>query len=41
MMYWDMFTATGVIVSIICSVGAFYLTLRERVVIPRLSPHKH
>jgi hypothetical protein len=28
-MYWDSLTATGVIISIISTVGAFYLVLRE------------
>lgn len=31
-MYWDMLTAAGVIISIIISLGAFYLALREPVV---------
>lgn len=38
-MYWDMLTATGVIVSIIVSVGAFYLFLREPLIIRPPEPH--
>ncbi len=34
-MFWDSLTATGVIVSIIISLGAFYLVLREPLVIRR------
>jgi len=34
-MYWDTLTATGLIVSIISTVGAFYLVLRERPVVRR------
>jgi hypothetical protein len=32
-MYWDMLTTAGVIISIITSLGAFYLALRERLVV--------
>jgi hypothetical protein len=39
-MYWDMLTVTGVIVSIISTVGAFYLALREQLVIPPSRKHK-
>ncbi len=35
MMYWDSLTATGVIVSIIITLGAFYLFLREPLIIRR------
>jgi len=34
-MYWDSLTAAGLIVSIISTVGAFYLVLRERPVVRR------
>ena len=34
-MYWDSLTATGLLVSIISTVGAFYLVLRERPVVRR------
>jgi hypothetical protein len=34
-MYWDTLTATGLIVSILSTVGAFYLVLRERPVVRR------
>jgi len=34
-MYWDTLTATGLFVSIISTVGAFYLALRERPVVRR------
>lgn len=34
-MYWDMLTTTGVIVSIIVSLSAFYLALREPLVMSR------
>jgi hypothetical protein len=40
-MYWDMLTFTGVIVSITISLGAFYLALRERLIIPRPELHRH
>jgi hypothetical protein len=40
-MYWDMLTTTGVIISIITSLGAFYLALREQLVIRHLGPRKH
>jgi len=34
-MYWDNLTATGVIVSILSTLGAFYLVLRKRPVVRR------
>lgn len=34
-MYWDTLTATGVFISIVVALGAFYLELRERPVIRR------
>ena len=34
-MYWDTLTATGVIVSIVTTLGAFYLVLRKRPVVRR------
>jgi hypothetical protein len=40
-MYWDMLTTTGVIISIITSLGAFYLALRERLVVRRPGPNTH
>lgn len=40
-MYWDILTATGVIVSILITLGSFYLALRERVVMPGPAMGKH
>jgi hypothetical protein len=34
-MYWDTLTAAGLIVSVVLTVGAFYLALRERPVVRR------
>ena len=34
-MYWDTLTVTGLIVSILSTVGAFYLVFRERPVVRR------
>jgi hypothetical protein len=34
-MYWDTLTAAGLLVSIVSTVGAFYLVLRERPVVRR------
>jgi len=34
-MYWDSLTVAGVFVSIVLTVGAFYLALRERPVARR------
>jgi hypothetical protein len=34
-MYWDTLTVAGVFVSIVLTVGAFYLVLRERPVVRR------
>ena len=34
-MYWDSLTATGVIVSILSTLAAFYLVVRKRPVVPR------
>jgi hypothetical protein len=34
-MYWDSLTATGVIVSIVWTLGAFYLVWRKRPVVRR------
>ena len=34
-MYWDTLTVAGVFVSIILTVGAFYLVLRERPAVRR------
>lgn len=37
-MYWDMLTATGLLVSIVSNLSAFYLVLRERPVVRRDDP---
>jgi hypothetical protein len=34
-MYWDTLTAAGLFVSILSTVGAFYLVLRERPLVRR------
>jgi hypothetical protein len=40
-MYWDMLTTTGVIASIISTVAAFYLALREHQVVRHLKQRNH
>jgi len=34
-MYWDTLTATGLFISIVWALGAFYLELRKRPVVRR------
>jgi hypothetical protein len=34
-MYWDTLTVAGFLVSVVSTVGAFYLVLRERPVVRR------
>lgn len=36
-MFWDSLTAAGILVSVLSTVGAFYLELRNR---PRLPGHR-
>ena len=39
-MYWDTLTATGVFVSILSTLGTFYLVLRARPVVRRDAPRE-